>query len=135
MNFSYQFLFAIRTILDLPIKVYGTDKQVRDILYVKDAVEAFDNWFEAGCPSGVYNIGGGSDNITSLRQCLGYIRAQTGFNQKIIIQPARKGDLYYFCCDTRKAEGAFGWKPKVLPSSGICYLVEWIMANKGLFSV
>lgn len=127
--------FAIRTILGLPIKIYGTDKQVRDILYVKDAVEAFDNWFEAGCPSGVYNIGGGPSNITSLRQCLEYIRVQTGRKQKVTIEPARKGDLYYFCCDTKKAEKAFGWKPKVLPSNGIGNLVEWILANKGLFSV
>ena len=127
--------FAIRTILGLPIKIYGTDKQVRDILYVKDAVDAFDNWFEVGCPPGIYNIGGGIDSITSLRQCLSHIRAQTGIDQEIVIKPVRKGDLYYFCCDTEKAERTFGWKPKVLPSSGIGNLVEWIMANKELFSV
>lgn len=125
--------FAIRTILGLPIKIFGTDKQVRDILYIKDAARAFDDWFEEGCPPGTYNIGGGEDCITSLKGCLETLRRQTDIKQKIKMLPARQGDLYYFCCDTRKAEREFGWQPRVLPYDGINDLIYWIKENKELF--
>ena len=125
--------FAIRTILGLPIKIFGTDKQVRDILYVKDAVKAFDDWYTAGCPSGTYNIGGGENCITSLRGCLNHLIQLTGKVQKVLMEPARQGDLYYFCCDTTKAKKEFGWEPKVLPYDGIGELVHWIKEEKELW--
>jgi len=125
--------FAIRTLLGLPIKVFGTDKQVRDILYVTDAAEAFDKWYQAGCLSGTYNIGGGVPTITSIRDCLSILRGITGKDQDICIEPSRKGDLYYFCCDVGLAKAVFGWEPSILPKDGIRYLVEWIKECRGLF--
>lgn len=129
--------FAIKTELGLPIKIFGTDKQVRDILYVKDAAQAFYNWYEAGCPPGTYNIGGGVACITSLGTCLKILEYLTGKNQTISIEPPRKGDLYYFCCDTKKARRDFRWAPKVLPQEGISELLKWIQyennRNRRLF--
>ena len=125
--------FAIRTILDLPIKIYGTDMQVRDILYVTDAVGAFDAWHQAGCPSGTYNIGGGEQCIMSIGMVLGELAKITGKAQNIEMELAREGDLFYFCCDIAKAKTDFGWSPKVLPKEGLERLVEWVEENKGLF--
>lgn len=125
--------FAIRTVLGLPIKVYGTDKQYRDILYVKDAARAFLDWFETGCVSGVYNIGGGVECITTIKECLAILAKLTGKAQDITLEPARTGDLWYFCCNTSKARRTFGWGPKVLPRYGIEELVRWIKDNEGLF--
>jgi len=125
--------FAIRTILGLPIKVFGTDKQARDILYVKDAANAFLKWYEGGCPSGIYNIGGGPECLTSLGGCLEILKRQTGREQAITLEPFRQGDLYYFCCEIRKARGKFKWIPRVLPQEGISKLVEWINDNKEVF--
>lgn len=127
--------FAIRTILGLPIKIFGTDKQVRDILYIKDAAEAFWKWYENGCPSGTYNIGGGKDRIISLRRCLEILKALVGKQQDINILPPRQGDLYYFCCNTTKAENNFNWLPTIIPSEGIYSLVQWIKENKELFKI
>ena len=125
--------FAIRTILGLPIKIFGTDGQVRDILYVKDAARAFFDWYKSGCPSGTYNIGGGKPCITSLKSCLDILKDLTGNDLKIEYLPKREGDLWYFCCDTTKAKKTFGWKPNVLPTEGIALLVDWIKDNKELF--
>ncbi|KKK52535.1 hypothetical protein LCGC14_3103970, partial [marine sediment metagenome] len=61
--------FAIRTIMNRPITIFGTDKQVRDILYAKDAARAFELWFKKG-KTGIYNIGGGYENSISLKECL-----------------------------------------------------------------
>ncbi len=126
--------FAIRTILGLPIKIFGTDKQVRDILYIKDVVRAFDYWYERGCPSGTYNIGGGENCITSLKQCLDILKEITKKNQNIEYLPVRQGDLYYFCCDISKAGKAFGWAPKIFPKEGINKLVKWIEENQDVFT-
>lgn len=127
--------FAIRTILGLPITVFGTDKQVRDILYVKDAVDAFYKWFEHGCPPGTYNIGGGEGCITSLKNCLNILESLTGKTQDLHLEPERHGDLYYFCCNTDKAMKSFHWTPTILPHLGISSLVHWIEENKEVFNV
>jgi len=125
--------FAIRTLMDLPIKVFGTDKQVRDILYVKDAARAFYCWYKGGCKSGIYNIGGGGRTEISIRECLTYLSELTGKKQDIKIEPARKGDLWWFISDYSKASDTFDWRPLVRPKEGLEQLVNWIKENKELF--
>lgn len=125
--------FAIRTIFGLPVKIFGTDKQVRDILYVKDAARAFHDWYEAGCPSGTYNIGGGPYTSTSIRELLRLLKQITGKESFIEWMPERRGDLWWFISNYDKATKAFGWKPTVYPLEGLWQLVRWISENKELF--
>jgi len=124
--------FAIRTLLGLSIKIFGTDKQVRDILYVTDAVAAFDAFYK-NRKTGLYNIGGGIDNIISLGECLELLRKITGVEQDIRFEPARLGDLWYFVCDIAKAKEKLKWEPKVSNEEGIKKLVDWIKENIGIF--
>ncbi len=127
--------FAIRTILGLPVKVFGTDKQVRDVLYVKDAAKAFADWYDAGAPSGLYNIGGGPSCMLTIRECLEQLTRITGKHVGVKLEVARKGDLWYFCCDTTRARRVFQWQSQVLPAEGLNELVKWINTKKELFSV
>lgn len=122
--------FAIRTILEKPITIFGTDKQVRDILYAEDAAKAFEYWFNAGCPVGIYNIGGGFKNSISLGECLFSLKMFTNKKQEIKIEPKRKGDLWYFVCDYKKAKKEFKWEPEISNSVGLLKLVKWINENK-----
>lgn len=124
--------FVIRTLLDLEIKIFGTDKQVRDILYVSDAAEAFDKFYKKQIV-GTYNIGGGKENIISLGDCLKLIREITGKEQKISYYPKREGDLWYFVCDIRKAREKLDWKPKTNNREGIKKLIDWVYQNIHLF--
>lgn len=124
--------FLIRTILRLPIKIFGTNKQVRDILYVSDAVEAFEA-FNKNRKSGLYNIGGGFNNIISLGECLRIIREIAGIKQKIVYEPARLGDLWYFVCNITKARKKLGWEPKISNRVGLEKLVNWVKENLVLF--
>jgi CDP-paratose 2-epimerase len=124
--------FAIRSILGLPIRIFGTDKQVRDILYASDAVQAFDAFLKNQEP-GIYNIGGGLDAAISIKECLDQIAEISGKKQSISLEPARHGDLWYFVSDIRKARKQLGWEPQVRPHAGIEKLVFWIESNLHLF--
>jgi len=57
--------FCIRSLVGLPLTVYGTGKQVRDILYASDAAQAFVDFYQRG-EAGIYNVGGGLDTAVSL---------------------------------------------------------------------
>jgi CDP-paratose 2-epimerase len=124
--------FCIRTILGLPIRIFGTGKQVRDILYASDAALAFDAFYRNRKP-GIYNIGGGPERAISLIECLQLISRLTGLKQQIEFREVRKGDLWYFVCDITKAKEKLGWEPKVSNEEGVRRLIDWIRSNIELF--
>jgi CDP-paratose 2-epimerase len=125
--------FSIRNILGWPITIFGSGKQVRDILYATDVAAAFERYFESGEP-GVYNLGGGSSHAISLLECIELIDATTGRKSDVRFEPARFGDLKYFVCDSGKARRAFGFGPEVLPQEGVPRLIDWIRDNRPLFA-
>lgn len=125
--------FCIRAHLGMPITIYGSGKQVRDILFAEDAARAFDAFFRHPKP-GVYNIGGGRDSAISLLESTALISKITGKKIDVSFGPERKGDLRYFVCDIKKAEGNLNWLPKIRPSEGIERLIRWISENSNLFS-
>ena len=124
--------FSIRAILGKPITIYGTGKQVRDILYAEDVAHAFDSFYKTRRP-GIYNIGGGSKHSISLLECVELIKEITGKRLKVEFKPSRLGDLKYFICDISKAKREFKWEPKIKPKEGIKKLIEWIKQNIDLF--
>jgi CDP-paratose 2-epimerase len=126
--------FAIRAVLGLPINIYGTGKQVRDILYAKDAVLAFDSFYK-NRKSGIYNIGGGSKTTISLIDCIDILKEVLGKDIKVNFLPDRMGDLRYFVCNTQKARENLKWDASVLPKEGIANLVNWIKENINLFKI
>jgi CDP-paratose 2-epimerase len=125
--------FGIQTLLGYPITIYGTDKQVRDILYVDDAVRAFECWYKKPI-SGVYNICGGNECWVTLGHVLEIQARLTGKKQDIKMADYRQGDLWYFCGDYTNALETFGWKPKIYPEEGIKRMMNWIKENRGLFN-
>ncbi|MFH1398319.1 MAG: NAD-dependent epimerase/dehydratase family protein [Candidatus Omnitrophota bacterium] len=125
--------FCIRAIMDLPIVIYGTGKQVRDILFAQDVVRAFDSFYRHPKP-GIYNIGGGKENMISLSESIELISKILKKKIKVKFDKERLGDLKYFVCDIAKARRALRWQPTVRPQQGIKSLIRWIMDNKKLFS-
>ncbi|HEV2119146.1 MAG TPA: NAD-dependent epimerase/dehydratase family protein [Candidatus Bathyarchaeia archaeon] len=125
--------FTIRTILNKPITVFGTGKQVRDIVYVSDVAEAFYAFYKRGKP-GIYNIGGGKKFSVSLLECLDLIQKTTKRKPKVTFGPERLGDLRYFACDISKATELLGWTPRISPVEGIEKLAAWVETNKTLFA-
>ena len=124
--------FAIRNILELPLTIFGTGKQLRDILYATDVAEAFLAFYQNPI-SGIYNIGGGEKTMISLLECIKLIEKISKKKSEIKFEKDRFGDLRYFVSDISKAKKHLGWEPKVLPEEGVRKLIEWIGRNKNLF--
>ena len=125
--------FCIRHLLGWPITIYGSGKQVRDILYATDAARAFADFFERG-EAGVFNLGGGRAHAISLLECLRLIDDTTGRKSDVRFEEGRFGDLKYFVCDTERARSVMGWSPRVDPAEGVPRLIRWIEENRSLFA-
>jgi len=124
--------FAIRAVLGRPVTIFGTGKQLRDILYVGDAAKAFHAFYKNPVP-GVYNIGGGEPAAISLLECLDMIKEILGKDVRIMYEKERYGDLRYFVCDISKAAALLKWTPLVRPREGIERLIAWIKETRYLF--
>mgnify|MGYP000686903408 CR=1 FL=1 len=130
--------FVIAIITGRPITIYGNGKQVRDLLYVDDLVNAFELAVEHidATAGEVYNIGGGAGRAISVwQEFKPLVEAALG---RPVPEPAygemRPGDQPIFIADTGKAERDFGWSPKVTPREGIGMMVDWVEAKRSLFA-
>jgi Nucleoside-diphosphate-sugar epimerases len=124
--------FSIRSVLGWPSMIYGTGKQVRDIIYATDVCEAFNAFYNSRA-SGIYNIGGGAKTAISLLDCFDILKEIIGKQPEFGFSQERHGDLSYFICDITKAKNNLHWEPTVMPSEGIRRLVDWIKDNIVLF--
>ena len=126
--------FLIRALEGKPITLFGDGRQVRDILDVSNAVEAYVHaWRRIEAVSGrAFNLGGGPDNAVSLRQLLGYVGHLLGRELDIRFDDWRAGDQRYFVADTRVADATLGLGPKVPWQAGVARLAQWLSDARGL---
>ncbi len=129
--------FLIATTAGRAITIYGDGKQVRDLLYIDDLVNAYklavQNIHKTA--GQVYNIGGGAPRTMSVWAEFRPILSEV-FGREIPDAPHadwRPGDQPVFFCDIRKAQADFGWQPQVGVVEGIRRLAEWVQANRELF--
>lgn len=125
--------FTIRAITGRPITVFGTGKQVRDVIYATDVCRAFDAFYKAR-RAGIYNIGGGPETAISLLECIDMLGDMHGGKPTVSFQTDRHGDLRYFVSDIGKAKRELNWAPDVMPREGIGLLSEWVRENINVFS-
>ena len=126
--------FLIRALEGKPITLYGDGHQVRDILDVSDAVDAYvQAWRRIDEVQGrAFNLGGGPDNAVSLRQLLGHIGEVTGRDVDLSFSDWRAGDQRYFVADAREAERALSLAPRVPWRDGVAELARWLAAERRL---
>jgi len=125
--------FAGATILERPITIYGTGKQVRDVLYVSDLVAAFESFLRGNGKPGVFNIGGGPDFTLSLIELLEMLEKLTGRKPLVRFGSWRPSDQKVYVSDISKAREQLLWKPIVSPMEGVKRLVAWVQENAQLF--
>ncbi|WP_419808330.1 SDR family NAD(P)-dependent oxidoreductase [Sphingomonas sp.] len=126
--------FLIRALENRPITLYGDGYQVRDILDVSNAVDAYmQAWHRIDAVSGrAFNLGGGPANAVSLRQLLAHMGDLVGHEVAVEWSDWRAGDQRYFVADTRAAEAALGLAPKVAWQDGVATLARWLAAERRL---
>jgi len=121
--------FIRRAMEKKPITIYGDGKQVRDILFITDLLEAFDKAVEniEHTRGQAYNIGGGRENSISILELLEFLEKDLGIKpSEVNFGPWRLADQKVYISNTRKAKREFGWEPKVSREEGIKRLYEWM---------
>jgi len=120
--------FLISAALQRPIAIYGDGYQVRDVLYVDDAVRAYllalDNINRVA--GRAFNLGGGPDNALSLRELLRHIREINGHLPLVSYHPWRPGDQLWYVSDTSAIARELGWRADIGVADGLKRLSAWI---------
>jgi CDP-paratose 2-epimerase len=124
--------FILRALRGETITLYGDGRQVRDILYVEDLVNAFllAEQHAAALAGRAFNVGGGPANAISLLDLLDRIEVLHGRRPQVAFDAWRTGDQRYYVSDTRAFQQATGWRQKVAARDGIARLYEWITAHR-----
>lgn len=128
--------FTLASVFNWPLNIYGDGKQIRDILFVSDLVNAFDLATKNinKTKGQIFNIGGGPQNTISLLELLDYIKELRGAKKEVTTSDWRPGDQKVYYSDIRKAKEYFGWEPKISKKEGVKTLFDWIIKNKELWA-
>jgi CDP-paratose 2-epimerase len=107
---------------------FGHGKQVRDILYISDILEAMDCILKNidTVKGEALNIGGGGNNTLSVLELLQLVEEITGNKEKSVINPMRKADKVVMYLDIIKAKNKIHWEPKVGVKEGVTNLINWL---------
>jgi CDP-paratose 2-epimerase len=122
--------FLISALAGRPITIYGDGFQVRDILYVEDAVKAYLLGIDGieALSGQAFNLGGGPENTVSLRELLGLIAEITGRTPDVSFDTWRPGDQPWYVSDTAALRNAAGWRAEVGVRDGLERLAAWLRA-------
>jgi CDP-paratose 2-epimerase len=124
--------FLISALQGRPITIFGDGRQVRDILFVDDAIEAYVLAWKAleqnredvrGC---AFNLGGGPTNAVSLLQLIDRIEDLIGRKVDLRFEPWRAGDQRYFVADGRRAAQRLALPAPAPWRSGLARLRQWL---------
>jgi CDP-paratose 2-epimerase len=126
--------FLIRALEGEPITLYGDGYQVRDIMDVRDAVDAYMAALKGidRISGRVFNLGGGPRNAVSLRQIVAHIGEVTGRRPDVRFADWRAGDQRYFVADTRLIRSTLGLAEARGWEEGVSDLAGWLADERGL---
>lgn len=126
--------FTIAHALQRPVTIYGSGKQVRDVLWVEDLVDAYDKAWKLNKAGSVYNMGGGRENTLSLLELLSVLEDIEPMGRAPDFGQARPGDQPVYIANATRARDELNWVPTVCPFDGVQKLLNWAMHNKPTIS-
>jgi CDP-paratose 2-epimerase len=119
--------FLMRAMSGRPITLYGDGRQVRDVLFVEDLLDAM--LLAVGQESlrgKAFNIGGGPGSTISLLELLDLVEEIEGRRPEVTFGDWRVGDQRWYVSDVRGFGAATGWAPKVGVREGVTRLHAWL---------
>jgi CDP-paratose 2-epimerase len=128
--------FVIAAVLGKNLSIYGDGKQVRDLLFIDDLMNAYDLAVEKidTAKGQIFNIGGGIANSISIWKEFGPILEKIHGKEIPVESKAwRPGDQKIFITDNSKIEKMLGWNPIIDIKGGINRLYKWVVENKAIF--
>jgi CDP-paratose 2-epimerase len=125
--------FLIQAICGRPITIYGDGHQVRDALFVDDAVAA---WLGAldridAIKGRIFNLGGGPANAISLLELLDWMSGMFDRLPQVSHGAWRPGDQPWYVADIRAIAQALGWLPRTPIAEGLAKLQCWLVQRFG----
>lgn len=127
--------FAIASMLDRDITIYGDGKQVRDVLHVDDLLRAYEAAIRA--PEKVageaFNVGGGPNQIICLIDLIKMLEERLRRKIPLRWDDWRPGDQQVYVSDIRKMQKTLDWTPEIGVKGGIDQLIDWVEQNRESF--
>jgi CDP-paratose 2-epimerase len=120
--------FWRRALARQPLTIYGDGRQVRDLLFIDDLVDALLLAHDRVdvLRGRAFNMGGGFANTLSLVELVERIAAGTGRQPLIRYDSWRTGDQRWYVSDTRRFAAATGWRARVGVDAGLARLAGWL---------
>lgn len=117
--------FITKAIKNEDIQIDGNGKQTRDLMYVKDAVEAYVRVMKEKekAKGEIFNIGTGVQ--TSVIDLANKIINISGSSSKLVYKEERSADLEKLEADCSKTEELLNWKPKYSIDEGLEITISW----------
>lgn len=126
--------FLVKALRGEPITIFGDGRQIRDLLFVDDLVDALlaASANERALTGRAFNLGGGVRNATSVANVVELIGALIGEQPKIRRSDWRVADQRWYVSDTSLFGKFTGWRPRVSVDDGIASLYEWLAEAGGM---
>jgi len=119
------------------VPIYGTGKNSREWIYVKDHCEALLKIFLKGKIGEFYNIGSNNNlnNLNVTKEILSYAQKliKIGNKVKINFVKDRPGHDMRYALDSSKIKKQIGWYPKTTFKKGIKLTFEWYYNNTSYY--
>jgi dTDP-glucose 4,6-dehydratase len=111
-----------------PLPIYGTGKNVRDWLFVKDHCEAILAILERGVVGEIYNIGGNNEwaNIDTAKLVLNLMDKPESL---LTFVEDRKGHDERYAIDSSKLQRELDWSPRTSFEEGMRKTIAWYTLN------
>lgn len=123
-----------RIVKEMPITIYGSGKQVRDWLYVRDHAQAMDTIFTKGTQGESYCVGGLDErtNVDVIHSIIESVKRvsnnQHGRNTEIVYTKDRPTDDMRYAIDPSKLM-KLGWRPSQDFDNKLDETVKWYLDN------
>jgi len=121
-------LFVTNLIEGKKVPVYGTGKNIRDWIHVRDHCRAVEFVLNKGNIGEIYNIGGGNEktNIEITKKILTLLKKDDSMIEYVTDRP---GHDFRYSLDCSKLS-KMGWRPRYSFEGGLQDTVDWYSTNE-----